>query len=259
MKKLRRLPTYKVGNIHFFVDVDKLELRQTDNPANTISFLEMEDWGTHYRLFYDNISKGYSPATHPFVTEVEVPPLVELDLAGMSLKYGISEDQIKGKTDFEVMVDQELLAMRRQGHLPKISVCGEGFFIDVRLHQLRHAEDFFPQINLKALDLSENGETYCGFYHPLIRQTVAIDPELTELPGGVVMIEIPNELQLDPVGAARLYGLDEKDILRRYPLKKLTEAKVIPLSATGLPSLAESNRQLQQQQRQQKTRVRPRY
>jgi len=251
MKKQRQLPLFTIADTTFQVDINMLELRQTDNPANIISFLEMEDMGNHYRLLYDDILKGYSPDTDPYRKVAEVPPLIELDPVGMAEKYGYTIDKLKGKTDFEVMVDPKLLALRQQGILPKITICGEEFFIDVRLHELRHAENFSPQISLKRLDLSDDGEHYFAFYHPLIKQVVDIGHRLTALPEGVVLIEFPNELKLDPVGAARLYGLDEKDILRRYSIQKNLEAKVTPLSETGLPALIQSNLQKQSQEKQQ--------
>ena len=246
MKKLRLLPTFTIKDTCFLVDIEKQVLRQTNDLSNEISFIkDMQDKGNHYLLNYDFVEKRcpgviLDPLT---IIDVQVPPLVELDPEGMAAKYGITVEQLKGKTDFEVIVDQELLALRHKGVLPQINIAGEQFIVDLRLQELRHASNFHPVISLKSFDLTNDGWKYEAFYHPMMKQLVGIDPKLTEFPDGVIKIQLPNEIGLDPVGTARQYGMGERELLRRHPIQKELKAAVIPLSETNIPALIQRNRE----------------
>jgi hypothetical protein len=261
----RKQPVFTIEGTDFYVDIDQQVLVQIENVDNRISFINhMQDFGTHYQLLYDKEAAGakqqvFDPKQ---IVTISVPPLTQLDPEGMAGKYGLPISQLCGKTDFEVMVDQDLLAKRMVGALPEIEICGEKYFVDLRLNELRH-ENFSPQINLKQLDLSPDGESYLAFYHPLLKQIIAADQHLTSIPEGLVRIEIPNELKLDPVGAARKYGLEEKDVLRLFPIRQKLEARVIPAAETGLPALVQRNRQNQQQgehhQQKQPKKLRPKF
>jgi hypothetical protein len=65
--------------------------------------------------------------------------------------------------------------------------------------------------------------------------------DLIELPEHVVVLEIPNELDLDPVAVSREYGSDLSELLREHPITENLAAKVIPLMETGLPAMIENN------------------
>lgn len=237
---------FAIEGTTFLVDIHTQVLRQTDNPANEISFVrDMADQDSHYSLFYDPEEKNIPRQTHGAVLlkEIIIPKLIELDPEGMAAKYGLQAGDLAGKTDFQVIVDQRLLEQRLQGALPRIRIAGEDFYVDLRLHELRHTGTFQPVLSLKSFELSPDGWHYQAYYHPVIRQVVPLDPELTELPESVVKIRIPNELGLDPVGAAQMYHIDERTLLRLHPIKKDLRAEVIPLSETGVPALIRKNRE----------------
>jgi hypothetical protein len=263
MNKLRPLPIYTLHDTDFIVDIERQVLREAQRPNNEISFTSnMQDKGDHYLLHYDFVEKTCNPAVLDpltFIT-VKVPPLLKLDPEGMSEKYGIPVSQLDGKTDFGVIVDQELLAQRLKGALPRINIAGEEFIIDLRLRELRHAKNFHPVLSLRSFGVTGDGKYFQAFYQPLMRQTVEIDPKLTEFPDGVVRIRFPNELGLDPVAVARQYDLDEKEILRRHPLQKELKAEVIPLSETHIPALIQRNReQLRREHEEIARRIRPKH
>lgn len=93
-----------------------------------------------------------------------------------------------------------------------------------------------------------------------MKQVVNIDPKLTEFPDNVVKIRLPNELGLDPVSTARRYGIDENELLRRFPPKKDLKAVIIPLADTGIPALIRQNReQLQKEHAEIARRIKPRH
>jgi hypothetical protein len=245
--------------VTFEVDVEKQVLRQTDNPANEISFIsQMTDFGDHYMLTWDATLKN--AGTDPEKVEpLIIPPLIALDPEGMSLKYGIPVNQLQGKSDFEVIVDQEALQLRKTGVLPQIDIAGEVFTVDLHLHELRHRQYFFPVISLRSFALTNDGAHFEAYYHPVMKQTVELDPKLLEFPESVIKIKIPNELGLDPVATASIYGMDEREVLRRYPIQKDLKAEVIPLSETNVPTLIRQNKEKLRQEHEQNARqVRPR-
>lgn len=249
----KQLPIYKIEGTEFVVDVRKNELRQKDNPANTISFHDMLDLGNSYTFSFDKTRKNFpapfSPQTENIV-KVNVPQMVHLDPSGMAEKYGFRLADLEGKNDFDIIVDQKLLTERLNGILPLIKIAGHDFIIDLRLNELRPMDDFSTRINLKDLDVSNDGEKFLCFYHLPSKQVVDVSPTLTELPKDVVMLEIPNELVLDPVGIAKMNGLPDSAFLKQYPIQKNLEAKVVALSETGLPRLIEKNKRQITRQRQ---------
>ncbi|MDN5287462.1 MAG: hypothetical protein JWR38_3736 [Mucilaginibacter sp.] len=259
MNKLKPLPIFTIKERDFLVDINQQVLREVERPANEISFVDdMKDLGTHYVLCYD-VERGvkYREADQHYSsseTWINVPLMIELDPEGMAAKYGLTTDQLKGKTDFEVIVDQDALEQRLAGVLPRIHIAGEVFIIDLRLHELRHAKNFHLVLSLKSFDLTPDRWKYEAYYHPYIKQVVEIDPKLTELPDSVVRIRLPNEVGLDPVGTARRYGMEESALLRRYPIQKELKAEIISLSETDLPALIQRNREQLRREHQEITR-----
>lgn len=153
---------------------------------------------------------------------------------------------------------------RKLGILPQIEIAGEHFFIDLRLQELRHVRDFTPILSLKKFTLTEDSEQYWAFYHLMLRQIIDIDPKLTEFPDNVILIKIPNELGLDPIGAARIYGIDDVEVLKEYPIRENLKAEVVPLSETQVPAWIAANRKALQQEHKQikrthRLRRRPRF
>ncbi|MBB6127435.1 hypothetical protein [Mucilaginibacter lappiensis] len=263
MKNLRQVPVFTIKGTSFLVDIDQQVLRQTNKLDNEISFIDdMKDMGTHYEMYYDGMTgiKHHEADQDDALSEnwIKVPLMVELDPEGMAAKYGFTTDQIKRKTDFEVIVDQDALGRRLAGELPKINIAGELFVVDLRLQELRHAHNFHPVLSLKSFDLTPDGWKYEAYYHPVLKQVVEIDWKLTEFPDHVVRIHLPNELGLDPVGTARRYGIEERALLRRHPISQDLKADVIPLSETHIPALIQHNRnQLQQEHQETARRIRP--
>lgn len=247
----RQLPIYIIEGTRFIVDVQQGELRQEDRPENVISFEDMQYKESHYTFEYDR-----STNTLPFsltadpknIIEVQVPPMVKLDPEGMAEKYKVPVTSLQDKTDFDVIIDKELLQERLNGKLPIINIAGHDFIIDFRLKELRPKDDFSTSIRLHDLHYSLYEEKYLAFYHIASHRVIDIDSaRIKELPQGVVQIEIPFERKLDPVAAAREYGTNYKDMLIKYPIHKNLEAKVTPIEKTTLPYLVKKNRERENQ------------
>ena len=268
--KNRPIPYFSMEGTVFEVDIENQRLIERANPANTISFVwDMTDKDSYYTFTYDLDKKNVYDKSTGFYesedwTQVRVPKLIELDPEGMAEKYGFTVTELQGKNDFEVIVNQRLLTERQNGVLPQIRIMDERFHIVLREHELWPAGHWGPNISLADLTISDDGSCYEGYYHPALKKVVKIDPKLIEFPEGIVKIKIPNEIGLDPVGAARIYGMDERGLLRRYPIQKELKANIIPLAETNIPAMIQRNREaLQQEHRENllraKPRIRPRF
>ncbi|WP_423147799.1 hypothetical protein [Rubrolithibacter danxiaensis] len=247
----RQLPIHIIEGTEFIVDVQQGQLRQADKPENVILFEDMQYKESHYTFRYDLSTKNipFSFTADPKnAREVQVPQMVTLDPAGMAEKYSIPVLSLKDKTDFDIIVDKKLLQERLNGKLPMINIAGHDFIVDFRLKELRPKDDFSTSIRLHDLHYVIEQEKYLAYYHPASHQVIDIDPaRIKEVPRGVVLIEIPFERKLDPVAAAREYGMDYKDMLVKYPILKNLQANVIPIEQTNLPKLVKTNREREKQ------------
>lgn len=246
----RNLPRVMFGGDVFLVDVLKEEFRQSDNQRNIISFDMMVREGDGYLVIYDPLVKnvpGPDRYQHPDIQTVEVPPLGLMDLEGMAIRYGRDIEAIRGKSDYEIIVDQKVLADRLAGILPIVDIAGDLFYVDVRLGELRLKDDFshngihFSQLEPHPLIAPQ---TLRFFYDKETKQAVRYDAdELMEIPKNVTAFEIPIMEKLDPVRIATMYGLDMQDFLMKVPPQARFEAKVLPWEQTGLPRIIAENQQ----------------
>ncbi|MDN3548969.1 hypothetical protein [Mucilaginibacter aquaedulcis] len=261
MNQQKQPVIYEIEGTHFEVDIDRQVLRQTNDQSNEISFIgDMQDQGAFYTLRYDPDKKHAADelSAEQRVKTVHVPQMTDLDREGMALKYGLPRELVMGKSDFELIVDQQLLDQRLNGALPQIDLAGELFTVDLRLRELPNSRHFFPVISLKSFELTGDGTHYEAYYHPVMKQVVELDPKLLEFPEGVIKLRLPNELGLDPVATARAHGIDQRELLRRYPIQKNLKAEVIPLSETHVPALIRRNKEaLREEHRENARRLRP--
>jgi hypothetical protein len=165
------------------------------------------------------------------------------------LKQLISEWESNGHKKIERLLEDplqgqaaELLKIRLSGKLPHIDLAGTDFTIDWRLRQLRETEQPWKHISFENLDIDEFSEGYLCFFDTQSHEIFIPEENITELPENVVVLEIPNELKLDPVALARDLGIDEAELLAEHPIQMNLAAKVFPLSESGLPDFIENNR-----------------
>jgi len=184
----------------------------------------------------------------------------EAYIAHMFLKVLINEyerdKQEKIRVRMEDPVQQhkaaELLKIRQSGKLPHINLAGTDFTVDWRLRQIRETELPWKNISFDDFEMDDYGDKYLCFFNTETHELYMPPDDLMELPEIVVVLEIPNELHLDPVAVARENGLDLAELLREYPITENLVAKVFPLTDTGLPAMIENNIRMQQEAMNQK-------
>lgn len=139
------------------------------------------------------------------------------------------------------------LQQRIGGKVPEIDIAGTMFFVDIRLHELRSDYQLMSRINLDNLESGANGDTYLFAFNIESKQLVNIDPKLTAWPDNVIIVEIPDEVKLDPYAFARENEIDPLEFVKNHPIEKELKAKVIPLSETGFVEMMEKNKKAKQE------------
>lgn len=240
----RQLPEYTIEGTVFEVDVKLQVLREVADPENTIHFAEMEDHATHYTLNYDPEERNLPGFLEPYIT-VDIPPMKELDPEGMAEHFGYKLEELSNKTDFDIIVDQQALAIRESGRQPLIEfIPGHEYYVAMHWGRLEPTDLLYNPIRLSDIDYCYIDELnkYWITYDPQTRQ--AVDPDtrrLVEIPKDLIVLEIPGDGQLDPVGYARKHRLDQNQILRTYPIEMKMKARVVPWSETTLDLLIAQN------------------
>jgi len=80
----------KIHDSDFFVDLQKMQFVQVDNPANVISFNDVQDNGDHCLVMYDTLTRNAFQGTwselmqSKAVVPVKLPAVKDLDPAGLA-------------------------------------------------------------------------------------------------------------------------------------------------------------------------------
>lgn len=249
----RELPVINIEGTDFVVDVNKLELAEKENYKNVIPFEDMRYTGNGYTFEYSHKNKNIPGMFARESTTVRIPEFIILDPIGMANKYHFHIDEIKDKTDFELMVDQKAFDMRvNKGILPTVDIAGHLFYVDIRMDKLRPKDDFlsngivFSDIET-YYDLGKR--TYTIPYNPKTREFQEPDYlNLKELPKDLIAVSFPSERLLDRIGWNRKYGLEITHGLVRNGLKLQFAAKNVPWKKTFLVDLIKSNLKAEKRQ-----------
>jgi hypothetical protein len=245
MEQQRLLPTLSIEGTIFIVDVQKEELTQKDHPQNCISFNEMLYSKDGYRFDYDKELKNKPDFFIDNPVRVHVPHMTELDVTGMAEKYHLNEAEIIGKTDLDLMVDPEQLALREHGQLPVIEISGHPFYVDLFMDMLRPKDDFASNgIRFAEIDdyYVEEVKHYRIPYNPATHSFEDLDYEnIKAIPKGIIVIDIPLTAQLDPVAYARINGFEKEQILRGNPIQLQMKAPEVPWDETPIKQIIARN------------------
>ncbi|ASV79761.1 hypothetical protein CMU73_03935 [Elizabethkingia anophelis] len=260
----RALPTIRIEDTDFIVDVNKMELRQKGNEQNTIPVSDMRDIGTGYVFEYDLQEKNIpSVWSNNETTTVRIANMVELDPARMAEKHRMTLDEIKGKDDFDVMVDQQAFDMRvNKGMLPTVDIAGHTFYVDLRMDMLRPKDDFLSRgIVFSDIEnyFDDTTGTYTIPYDPKTKEFSEIDYEsITKIPKDLIVVSFPSELKMDAIGWNRLHGYDLKDGLKELGVQMNFKAKPASWEDIYVPQKIKENlEQIQKEKAEKKNIVKP--
>jgi len=135
----------------------------------------------------------------------------------------------------------DLLDQRIKGVLPSIEIAGKDYTIDIRLNELREKERPWSKLLLEDMVKSADDKHYLFFYDINRGEIIHASPKMVQVPKHAVLVEIPDELGLDPVGLARKYGLDDRYFLKEQAYRNQITAKLTPLKDSGLVEYVKQN------------------
>jgi len=247
--KMRR-PDLLIGSVAFEFDFEQHLLRQFDKRQICIPFDSLTDGGAYRAL---------QPGTLPAELKAELNRFHPDSPIIFPAELLQSRDQLNKHANYEfnagclrhgwgIYLVDELLGKRLAGILPHIAIAETDFTIDVRLKELR--ETTVPWNALRFADMFDTGENYLFYYRLDSHTGYQPNTQLTTLPAKAAMIELPNELLLDPVAVAREYKADLPLFLQQNPNQRELKAVVKPLAESALPRIIEQNKKLRQASRQ---------
>lgn len=240
-------PTVDIEGTAFIVDVIKSELREKGRETNTVRFEDMHYSGNHYSFDYDLREKNIpSLWSHNETSVVRIPEQVVLDPVGMARKYNLSLEEVKGKSDLEIMVDPIAYDLRaNKGVLPTIEIAGHLFYVDLQMDKLRPKDDFLSK-GIVFSDIEnyydEDKRRYTIPYNPKTHEFQEPDYRtIRELPKDLIAVRFPSERLLDRIGWNRKYGFDITHGLAKNGLTLQFEARQVAWEKTFLVDLIKSN------------------
>ncbi|PTS99882.1 hypothetical protein DBR11_11455 [Pedobacter sp. HMWF019] len=226
----QELPKYQIGEDWFIVDVERAQLRHETYPEKVIPFDVMTDMGAYYTFDFDkNTQMAYCPFDDDLgqIINVTVPYMVDLDKEGMAAKYGLSVEVVNNKTDFDLIINPEVLSERKSGIRPTVGIFHYQYEVNIEENSLINTENPKVKISLTDFELSADHNSLVGYID--LNTGRAFNPKkiesLDEFPTGIAHVRIPNHLNLDSFA----YGT-KRNWLRSYPPVRNHKAEVLPFS-----------------------------
>jgi hypothetical protein len=246
------LPILVIREVPFIIDPYKRQLIRFNDPEKIISLDELKFNNGFYFFDFDTITfkpaidlRGPEAMADRF-TSVTIPATI-IDAPAKLLK-DIQDDMNRRSQalSWGFHLGDKNVALRLSGVLPHIDLAGTDFTVDWRLRQMRKTELPWKNISFDDFEMDDCGDKYLCFFNTQTHELYMPPEDLMELPEHIVVLEIPNELDLDPIAVAREYGSDLYELLIEHPIAENLTAKVSPLSETGLPAMIENNIRTQQ-------------
>jgi hypothetical protein len=233
------LPIYKIDGTKFLVDLRNNRLCKQGSPDQELFFTDMiyRDSGYLCKVERNRIGK-YNENNEFGQIYIEVPHKAILDPETMAILTNRQLREIKGKTDFELMVNQKDYHERRKRVLPRVDIKGKVYRFDGETG-LFSAEGYaLPALDAQRFVLHKFEPTMSAYFDTKDNCLVDLDfSNLTQMPADVISITLPIPFVIDGYGVAKRHGFDIKDTLMRYPTQTFFIAKTIPLEETAAGEL----------------------
>jgi hypothetical protein len=248
---IEKLPILVIREVPFIIDPYKRQLIRFNDPEKNISFDELKINNGFYFLNFDTITfkpaidlRGPEALADRF-SSVTLPAII---IDAPSKMPEDTQDDMNRRSQAQswgFYLGDKNVALRLSGVLPHIELAGTDFTVDWRLRQMRDTEQPWNNFSFDDFEMDDDGDKYLFFFNTQTHELYMPPEDIIELPEHVVVLEIPNELGLDPVAVAREYGSDLYELLIEHPIAEKLAAKVSPLSETGLPAIIENNIRIQ--------------
>lgn len=246
----RDLPIYDIHGTSFIVDVEYLCLEKAGTRNTSVFLSEMKDVGDGYEFEYSLKSAcpywwlmdDDEPVT------VKIPPFVKLDPIGMAKKYNVPVEELNGKTDFEIMVNQHDYDLRlNKGVLPTIEILDDKFYVNIDKQMLcldnSHSD---KGISFEVFEIGSKYDIgYCMYlYDPVTKRLQKPDLEnLLDYPKAMVAVKLPHLSEMDPIAVNIKNGNPPQHRLKNMDFRLQCTAEVVPWKETNLKPYIDFNRE----------------
>lgn len=244
----QELPEFMVDGRPFLVDVQHNQILDKANPLRTYHIEDMRLEENGYRFWLDPSNGEISRWDSNASVEISMPWLSNLDPQGMAKKYNKEISDVIGKSDYEVIVDQEVVFERQKaGRLPRVEIEKHIFYAYVREGRLQPHGNFHTD-GIRFDDIEDylypNERAYLIPYDPKKQEFREIDlGRITEFPKDLVMIEIPPMEKIDPIKylyTIHAYGPQDFEI--NCPPQSLFKAVKVHWKETPIAEFIEENK-----------------
>lgn len=242
------LPEITINGRPWLIDVDAYRIVDKERTYVSIQAYEMQYLETGYKFplhKQDNRLAAHDDTAQEVIV-VNLEHFTEMDPEGVAQKYGLSVDQVKGKTDYDIMEDQQALIDRLRGRLTTVDIAGHTFYVDFPMQMLRPKDNFLSNgIPFSELDEYHNEDTgQCDVsYNKRLQEWEFVDcTDLVRQPKDILIVSFPPPEELDPVGYARFNGYDLAYALDDHPQKAHFKAKILKGDDSWLDYIIDDNR-----------------
>jgi len=247
----RTLPIYKLDGIPFIVDIQNNCLQEVNNPHNRVRFMGTMDTGSGYQICFDRKIKNHGILSQPGSARylmLNVPYLKDLDPIGAMLKYDTTLEDLKNKSDLDLILSQPQFIERLRKGYSEIKIGEEPFklviYNNCYLQSLKNPDRI---IYLSHLKKSEKEKGWEILYDPERKklfnseESVVSDPYyFQKAPKELQILLIPHLYVMDPIGLSLAFDRKPTTFLLAFPLHKELAAKLI--SKINAPNLLQSKK-----------------
>lgn len=234
MEKAKILTPFRIQEVEYLVDIERngLFLHGDTSGECYISFNNMLYIDDGYKLKYDRKTlRAANPATDPKdVIAIHVPEKKVLNPEGMANHYGLSREEISMLSDFEIMVDPEILLKRVQGELPTVSIGKEQYRMLLESFELSPLGNWGKSLHLSDAFKGQEKGTMEFLYSLNKREIVTHDTNMRTFPEDMILVILPEPVKIDAYAFVQLRDYNFKDTLMKNPPKLSHEAVLKPLS-----------------------------
>ncbi|WP_146202899.1 hypothetical protein [Pedobacter paludis] len=227
------------------------EFAEVENRRNTISFHAFQEIKGHMVIGYDpdtrNVSIPWQQGNPDgYEKIVKIPKIVfnaRLDKSP-GLLDSLNEVAIKENKLFQLLDKQT--KERIDGKRPTLLIGDDAFTFWIEAKELRH--EHLPSVIINTRYFHDLGDhRHCEFvYDSQNRREAKISAEMETMPKHYLLVRLPNQTVLDPVGDTQFYPRKlSTAFTTRFPYKERVNAEIVPWTAQKIVEVVLRNRRME--------------
>lgn len=220
-----------IDRTHFKYDRETNDLFQAENRENRLNLGQLYKHPEYYLLKYN---KGTNKLSVPSPLS-GIPPNDQISVSIPKAVF-VSDDsacsvynQFSLREGWNFFLADQAAMERLGGRLPEIEIDFQPYIVDLKLDEIRLLDNPTVQLALKDFQPVEDGRFYQAYFNRETQMIVDPEKEKGNL-DDIYLLQIPNELGLDPVYMAQKAGLHDTAFLLQYPIEKKLKGELIGIT-----------------------------